>query len=609
MLGQHSHNSIQPYQQQLPTAPSQSPSARQDDHHNQPSSSSAASRSAPAATTKKKTLKRKLASCSGCRRRRTRCDRILPCSECLRRNSKCDYEGASLPPIAARRDLDDKSEREEYIKKLEDRVRTLESSNSHHPSPPDNSSSLPEIDFSADDIAFQLSKITLGQRLKSTLSRSAPVHPIQSQFQHLFSSGFTRTSTPFFEVDQSFTLDLVSATSSLSLSTLLSDYLPTRAQIDKLSKIYLESVNLWSPCINPISWTVLFNRFWAFPNRLSFRPNPESDQEGCNTYHQLAHFTACIFAINGHGLLRLADIHQLRPEGHGLSSPQPPGHNSNYPDPEFGNLSQSQKISLAHSWFKYAMGLLVGEEGQVFVKPTSFGIRAMALLGCVELAPENFDRAIFFWSLTCNSAAKAGLLNEPPVTEDENLDMVDEYELESRRHLSWFILSLDWAGATIAGDLRYRCDPCKYDVTIPGEIPSTFNEIDPNDGWPLDLITCMRKAAALSDRIMHRASLKFLSGNLATYKDVLETERSMLQLEESLPSRIQSVMSQDGKSLRPKVESDYFGLLISLFMAGRFSTSRVRLHRLFILPRPGVSAQERNRHMECKIYFFSLFLF
>ncbi|CAH7689023.1 hypothetical protein PPACK8108_LOCUS24079 [Phakopsora pachyrhizi] len=36
-------------------------------------------------------------SCSLCRARRTRCDRILPCSQCSRRGTFCDYSIASPP--------------------------------------------------------------------------------------------------------------------------------------------------------------------------------------------------------------------------------------------------------------------------------------------------------------------------------------------------------------------------------------------------------------------------------------------------------------------------------------------------------------------------------
>jgi hypothetical protein len=38
----------------------------------------------------------------------------------------------------------------------------------------------------------------------------------------------------------------------------------------------------------------------------------------------------------------------------------------------------------------------------------------------------------------------AGLLREPPVSDDEDIKTLDETEIESRRQLAWAILGLDW---------------------------------------------------------------------------------------------------------------------------------------------------------------------
>jgi hypothetical protein len=38
----------------------------------------------------------------------------------------------------------------------------------------------------------------------------------------------------------------------------------------------------------------------------------------------------------------------------------------------------------------------------------------------------------------------AGLLREPPITDDEDIENLDEFEIELRRGLAWSILALEW---------------------------------------------------------------------------------------------------------------------------------------------------------------------
>jgi hypothetical protein len=56
---------------------------------------------------------------------------------------------------------------------------------------------------------------------------------------------------------------------------------------------------------------------------------------------------------------------------------------------------------------------------------------------------------IFFWSLTCNLAMSAGLLREPLITNNEDIETLDEFEIKSRRGLAWAILALEWCVLSI----------------------------------------------------------------------------------------------------------------------------------------------------------------
>ncbi|PLW10395.1 hypothetical protein PCANC_19694 [Puccinia coronata f. sp. avenae] len=155
----------------------------------------------------------------------------------------------------------------------------------------------------------------------------------------------------------------------------------------------------------------------------------------------------------------LADIHHLQaPTEVSAKSEHPNGFHP-------CNLNQAKKISLAKRWYRFSLDLLISPEGSIYVKPTVFGIKAMAILGKVEHAhdpdpkvfksnnsslpercnfrPENFDHVIFFRSLTCNLAMSAGLLREPLITNDEDIKNLDEFEIKSRRGIAWAILALE----------------------------------------------------------------------------------------------------------------------------------------------------------------------
>ncbi|KAA1088586.1 hypothetical protein PGTUg99_000269 [Puccinia graminis f. sp. tritici] len=563
-------------------------------------------------TTKpKKKLNRQLASCSGCRKRRTRCDRGRPCSECYKRNSACDYSGASAPPSMPHTSIAEQVEREEYIKKLEARIQALEKS---VPSASDHSqSSTPANlaqDFSVDDLASQLSIITIGQRVRCPTGLTHPPHPLRTQFESILASQSNIPPITFIQPDQQFSLDLVARYPIPTLEELCSECLPPRSQIDFLSGFFFTTLNLWTHSINPVDWKIQLDRFWSTPDRLHFRPSPSKPDPPHLTKHYLAQFVSILYGIIGHGLARMADIHNLETvaenQSTGDSSASSPPR-----DYHLWNLNQAEKISLSNRWFRFSLGLLMSPEGNIYIKPTIFGIRAMAILSNVEHAPENIDHGMIFWSLTTSSAMSAGLLREPPVSDDEDIKTLDETEIESRRQLAWAILGLDWAGYSIANGMRPNGDPDQITVKFPGTVISSATPLHPIDGWPLDPLVCIRRIAAQNDRLMRKASIKIASGHPATYQDVKDAQEKLDEVESTIPQRLQARISADGKSFETVVKSDEVYTLLAAFLYSRFCVPRIRLLRLFIFPKEGVPPEDRLKQLETllstsKLHFLAL---
>ncbi|KAA1088590.1 hypothetical protein PGTUg99_001624 [Puccinia graminis f. sp. tritici] len=116
--------------QSLPTNPSSSSSSSAHETHDQDGCKNShnkssnqennplASPSQPPPIKPKKKLDRHLPTCSGCRKRRTRCDRGRPCSECDKRNMACDYS-ATVHYTSIAEQVD----RDEYIERLEAEAR------------------------------------------------------------------------------------------------------------------------------------------------------------------------------------------------------------------------------------------------------------------------------------------------------------------------------------------------------------------------------------------------------------------------------------------------------------------------------------------------------
>jgi hypothetical protein len=294
-------------------------------------------------------------------------------------------------------------EREEYIKKLEARLRALENTSasashrSHHSPPPGKTAGSAQ-DFSVEDLAAQLSIITIGKRVSYGQSRGSDPHPLQTQLESIIAKPPHLPPVTFIQPEQQFSLDLVAKYPIPSLHELCSDHLPLRHQVDILSQCFFNTVNLWLPSINPVDWKIQLDAFWSSTDRLHFRPSPSPPSNPPHlTQHYLVQFVAILYAVLGHGLTLLADIHHLESTAEHLSSV---GSSSSSPsgDNHLWNLTQAEKISLSNRWFRFSLGLLMSPEGNIYVKPTVFGIRAMATLSNVEHASVSIIASITYVS-------------------------------------------------------------------------------------------------------------------------------------------------------------------------------------------------------------------
>ncbi|PLW57158.1 hypothetical protein PCANC_03099 [Puccinia coronata f. sp. avenae] len=553
----------------------------------------------------KRKLNRRLASCSGCRKRRTRCDRGSPCSECFKRKLSCDYSGA-VAPSGHHPSIFWQVEREEYIKKLETRLQALENSASlNATTSPSTSVDTSTENITVDDLAAQLSIITIGQRVRHQSGANGQPHPIRTQLESILAFQSNSPPVTFIGPDDQFSLNLLARYPLPSLQELCSEHLPSRSQINFLSEFFFSNNNLLSTALSRIHWEIQLDAFWSSTDRVNFRPSPCPDNPPHLTRHYLAQFVSIIYAVIAHGLMALADIHHLQAPTEGSTKSDHP--NDFHPC----KRNQAEKISLAKRWYRFSLDLLISPEGNIYVKPTVFGIKAMAILGKVEHAPENFDHVLFFWSLTCNLAMSAGLLREPPITDDEDIENLDEFEIESRRGLAWSILALEWAGCVVDGGFKTCCSLDQIAVELPGTVVSAATSFHPIDGWPLDPFVCIARVGAQMDRLLRTKTCKNITGQFINYKDVIETQREIDEIESSIPQRLQGRISADGKSFESVVKSDATHTLLGAFLSSRICMPRIRLLRLFLFPNPGVPPEERVKQLEMllrvsKVHFLAL---
>jgi len=119
------------------------------------------------------------------------------------------------------------------------------------------------------------------------------------------------------------------------------------------------------------------------------------------------------------------------------------------------------------------------------------------------------------------------------------------------------------AGHSIANVKTAHINVSQISVKIPGTVLTPATPLHPTDGWPLDPLLCVRKLAAQMDQLMWQSSIRIISGQPATYQDVIEAQRRIYDVESLIPHRLQAGISADGKSLETVVKSDPVYILLA----------------------------------------------
>lgn len=116
--------------------------------------------------------------------------------------------------------------------------------------------------------------------------------------------------------------------------------------------------------------------------------------------------------------------------------------------PGLGTITVGEARTLAGAWLRACVRALT--LGATFDRPTVHGVRALAVLGFLPLHAYALKNTMFAWSTAAYLAGEIGLHDEPPVTADEAAaaergEGPDKQEIESRRRLMWSVLGLEWA--------------------------------------------------------------------------------------------------------------------------------------------------------------------
>ncbi|KAG0149658.1 hypothetical protein CROQUDRAFT_653512 [Cronartium quercuum f. sp. fusiforme G11] len=418
----------------------------------------------PLQAERSKARKTHKATCAGCRRRRTRCDRLLPCSECKKRGVECDYTGAIPPSRSVRSCRNDLDEREQYIKQLEARLEALEQAKLV--SSLNSTKDVPavQIDFSSDDLACHLSRLTLSPRLQHC--------PLEGHLAALFSNWTSQPASAVFLPHNAFQMSIIPTSPPPPLDALQA-CLPPLPELAELAGYYFDNFNTTCPFVFALERS-------AWPDAVArcYKPS-DVHQFTPEDFHRLA----VVFCVAAHGAIQ-KDV---------LATP-------------------NSQCAQAHKWFHIALGVLTQpDRGAILTQTTIWSIRAMALLAQVPLAPDNLDQGIIFWTLLMHLARSVGLFNEPP---QRNAEQVGDVELESRRNLAWSILQLDVTGETIAGATWKPMDFEFHGLLLPGTVNC---KIDPNDGWPVDLFLAVCRALALMNRVASELITKISGGRIVSY--------------------------------------------------------------------------------------------
>lgn len=303
--------------------------------------------------------------------------------------SHCDIN-TSISNSAATRNANDASERDQYILQLEKRVRDLEHARHPHSSLEMTSSgyndatksgklmlSTSELsstyDYMAGDLACHIAQATVGRRVTSPHLYQHPLEAhirqaveAEGQGQAIFhfspntSQTLPKTSPnasssshsgPVFEHGEEFRMDFNSTEGPQTLDAII-DILPTQAQLEVTSAIFFHSLNSWLPTVHEAQWKIDIQKFWSEHDLDILKSSPPVSSE--------LQFVACILAIAGHGLLRLE------------------------PSSSLFVATEEERNWLANVWLKASLRILI--LGEIFLKPTIYGIRALGLLSSVEIS-------------------------------------------------------------------------------------------------------------------------------------------------------------------------------------------------------------------------------
>ncbi|KAF7554587.1 hypothetical protein G7Z17_g2770 [Cylindrodendrum hubeiense] len=205
--------------------------------------------------------------CTECRRRKLKCDRSTPCSSCVRRGvpSSCEYRpsGGLLEEERGRRMHAE--ERLQHLEKLVNQLATQRSEAT--PAPSDPTSSGPDTsapsstagytEAAPDDMIYNGSThwSAMLQDIQALRSAIIPDDP-----------GDAEVEPPELTADTGIGLLFGAAPAGLlTFSEVLSHYLPSRQETDRLTAAYFRHKAIAAPFIHAAQFRRLYQAFWTSP--------------------------------------------------------------------------------------------------------------------------------------------------------------------------------------------------------------------------------------------------------------------------------------------------------------------------------------------------------
>ena len=209
------------------------------------------------------TRNRDFVACTECRRRKLKCDRQLPCSSCQRRHDEtsCQYQQSN-----SRRDRgpDDRVRAEarlDHLEKLVEQV-SRQTNGASHPQ------TLSEPTYSPNLVETVGAKTPLSNSLVYNGSShwSAMLEDIQGLKSVISNDTSDTTDDDISEAEENAEISLLfGAAVPLPLERILSQYLPSRQESDRLTAAYFRSKGASVPFIHTVQFRRLYESFWADP--------------------------------------------------------------------------------------------------------------------------------------------------------------------------------------------------------------------------------------------------------------------------------------------------------------------------------------------------------